>query len=335
MCPHHCAHDKEENKIQKTSIEWGKNPDGTQGYTWNPITGCLNHINGMCKGGNFPCYAASLANGRLKPRYLANKNISPTFIFGEKLANRAYNDPFFPRFWPERLNSGMIDRGNKGIFVCDMSDLFGIGIPDEWTRRVLQRIREKTNHRFYLLTKQPQNLAKFSPFPDNCYVGVTATNTEMFYEACYELKYVKAKVKYLSLEPLIDFDERTDTLDMLNWIKNWLGEGGINWVILGAMTCSGGDLAKVSSQFPELTPKPFGNRYVLLPKIEWVEEIVNAADKASVKVFLKDNLNPMFTDNDCKLFKGHRDTLFTFKDFESNGGTRWHLRQEMPSIGGK
>lgn len=59
--------------MQKTNIEWVLNPDGTQGYTWNPITGCLNHTDG-CKGGNFPCYAYKIANGRAKQRYLANKN---------------------------------------------------------------------------------------------------------------------------------------------------------------------------------------------------------------------------------------------------------------------
>ena len=43
--------------MNKTQIEWVRNPDGTQGYTWNPITGCLN--------GCEYCYARKLANGRL------------------------------------------------------------------------------------------------------------------------------------------------------------------------------------------------------------------------------------------------------------------------------
>ena len=50
--------------MQKTKIEWVKSPNGKQGYTWNPITGCLN--------GCPYCYARKLANGRLKSRYLAN-----------------------------------------------------------------------------------------------------------------------------------------------------------------------------------------------------------------------------------------------------------------------
>jgi len=57
--------------MNKTKIEWVRNPDFTgipprdakgrfqyQGYTWNPITGCLNHVNGMCKGVSlgYGCY---------------------------------------------------------------------------------------------------------------------------------------------------------------------------------------------------------------------------------------------------------------------------------------
>ena len=61
-----------------TNIEWVKNPDGTQGITWNPITGCKNHTTkGLCLDGLFPCYAWKLAHTRLKQRYLANSNLTP------------------------------------------------------------------------------------------------------------------------------------------------------------------------------------------------------------------------------------------------------------------
>ncbi len=54
-------------------------------------------------------------------------------------------------------------------------------------------------------------------------------------------------------------------------MPNKLEEAGISWVIIGAQT------------------KP-----TVYPKIEWVREIVEAADKAGVKVFLKDNLKPLY-----------------------------------------
>jgi len=322
--------------MHRSKIEWVLNPDNkTLGWVWNPITGCLN--------GCPYCYARRLANGRLKERYLANKNLAYDYLEIKKAFDRGepFQDPFYPRFWPERLEqierppapsawyinnasytkphefepvNRHAKRKARGIFTCDMSDLFGIGIPEEWTWQVLDAIRINSVDRFYLLTKQPQNLIKWSPFPDNVYIGVTATNAKMAEEAGFWLWEVKATVKFVSFEPLL---ERV-AAHFVDYISDEVE--GIKWVIIGAMTCSGGDLAKLSSQFPELTPKPFGNRYVLLPKIEWVQEIVDAADKADIPVFLKDNLKPLVFDDPffagvCRLGAGE-------------------LRQEMPEFKG-
>lgn len=288
--------------MNKTKIEWVQNPDGTLGYTWNPITGCLNHDNGLCKGGGFPCYAYRLAHGRLKERYLANKNWDTRTPKGyEGYPNL---DPFYPRFWLERLEApvkgytrtdwsgGNAAASNKGIFVCDMSDLFGIGVPEEWTKRILAVIKRCHYHRFYLLTKQPQNLIKFSPFPDNCWVGVTATHNCYFAGACVHLRDVKAKVKFLSIEPYLE-GISGDEMD-----RKMLEVAGINWLIIGAQT------------------KPYKP-----PKVEWVKEIVEAADKAGVKVFLKDNLKPLILQ---AIYKGELENTDYKWAFEGK------LRQEMP-----
>jgi len=255
--------------VNRTPIEWVKNPDGTQGYTWNPITGCLN--------GCEYCYARKLANGRLKSRYLANTNISPLQTespgyYASKLIDSL--DPFYPRFWQNRIPDDKFHYFGKlkqvkprGIFVCDMGELFGDWIPPEWQEQIFRVITLNPWHRFYLLTKQPQNLIKFSPFPPNCWVGVTATNAKMLREALMYLEEIRASVKYVSLEPLLG--QIYDPLYFLNALPDFLSV--IDWVIIGAQT------------------KPYKP-----PKIEWVEEIVQACDKAGVKVFLKDNLKPLF-----------------------------------------
>ena len=283
--------------MNKTAIEWVKNPDGSQGYTWNPITGCLNHQDGLCKGGGFPCYAYRLAHGRLKQRYLANKNLAPgakggvsTLTIDDRTVIERegdYADPFYPRLWPERLGQIPLFGKALGIFVCDMSDLFGIGIPESWTRTILNHIGECQRHRFYLLTKQPQNLIKWSPFPDNCYVGVTATGYDAFNNALDKLKCIEAQVKFISIEPL---------LEAIPFYMERLAYCGINWLIIGAQT------------------KP-----EKLPKIEWVQEVVEAADKADIRVFLKDNLDELVPPN--------RDRE-PFLRYGPAGELR--LRQEMP-----
>ncbi len=247
--------------MNKTQIESVKNPDGTQGYSWNPITGCLFCTpEGLCKGGDFPCWAWKLANTRLRERYLANTNIAIGDGWGmdDERLNGCYENPFHPRFWEDKLNLQGMPSGHKGIFVCSMSDLFGIGVPEQWTHEVLKTIRFTPYHRFYLLTKQPQNLIKFSPFPDNCYVGITATNTDMAVAGMSALSEIEAKVKYVYFEPLLGYIPVTAN-----------GLSGIDWVVIGAQT------------------KP-----TVYPEIGWVQKIALAATKANIPLFLKDSLKP-------------------------------------------
>ncbi len=279
--------------MNRTKIEWVKNPDGTQGYTWNPITGCLN--------GCEYCYARRLANTRLKERYLANCWLSELYgnelVFDRVAKEAAYKehskDPFYPRFWPERMWLHPLvgsKRKPKGIFVCDMSDLFGIGIPEDWTRRVLDVIGKHPQHRFYLLTKQPQNLEKFSPFPENAWVGVTATDSYSFSYAMFYLSGIKARVKYLSIEPFLE-----------QILPHHIGGiEGVDGVIIGSQT------------------KPYKP-----PKIEWVEEIVKAADSAGIPVFLKDNLKPL-------ILKEEKLPIWAMEKWKRS--EFFNLRQEMPTI---
>ncbi len=273
--------------MNKTGIDWVKNPDGSPGYTWNPITGCLN--------GCLYCYARKLATTRLRERYLKNPNIAnQPHDMNDPLWDKVTTDPFYPRFWPERLTRVSPDQKPRGIFACDMSDLFGKGIPDYWTQSVLWHIDNCPQHRFYLLTKQPQNLPQWSPFPDNCWVGVTACNRDMFNNAIWYLKDIVAKVRFISFEPLLGetiagiLDNRHDWPVMNGSI---LGHT-LDWLIIGAQT-----------------------RPTVYPKIEWVEEIVEAANCAGIPIFIKDNL------------KSYLDTIPTRIVYQYGSGK---LRQEMP-----
>ncbi len=298
---------------------WVRNPvmkspdlDPTQassydlGWAHNPITGCLN--------GCPYCYARKLANGRLKARYLRQRVIGnrrdgsewpwPDDLYANPSQeyHKAFNDPFYPRFWPERLDefhggdydNAYPDRNayhasrekEKGVFVCDMGDLFGIGVPEAWTKLVMDKIKALSQHRFYLLTKQGQELLKWSPFPENCWVGVTATGYEAFNKALDYLKGIEAKVKYISIEPL---------LEAIPFYMERLAYCGINWLIIGSQT------------------KPYRP-----PKIEWVKGIVEAADTAGIPLFLKDNLLESVN-------YGGKETDFAFN---KDG----YYRQEMPEL---
>ena len=251
--------------MNHTSIEWAKNPDGTPGYTCNPKTGCLNHTDGLCKGGGFPCYAYKLANTRLKERYLANKNWDTRTP--KEYEGYPNLDPFYPRWWPEKLEQIRKRKKPAGIFLDDMSDWMGDYWSEEWTRQELQVMRDSPQHRFYTLTKQPQNLPKWLPFPDNCWVGVTVTDSASLAIACGYLRDIKASIKYLSIEPYLGMILATDMTRML------LIMADIRWLIIGAQT------------------KPYKP-----PRLEWVKEIATLADKDTIPLFLKDNIYKLAMD---------------------------------------
>jgi len=308
-------------------IGWARNPDGSPGWTWNPMSGCLNHDNGLCKGGGFPCYAYKLANGRLKPLYLANINVpclwSTKSVFLDMSVIPEYDsqvaDPFYPRFWEERLcDRGLFQQKPRGIFPCDMSDLFGIGVPEAWTDRVMDNIRVHRQHRFYLLTKQPQNLPTSpSYFPDNAWVGVTATDGwNMLSKALGYLWGIQAKVKYISFEPLLGGNQVTNLAD--NFVKS-----GINWIIIGACT---GTFNELMSLHSELEFMPWGKKWTLQPRVEWVREITEACKKANIPYFLKDNLKPLLENDPLNpLYWAN-----VCDDESGNERVDDSLRQEMP-----
>ena len=246
--------------MNRTKIEWVRSPDGSRGFTWNPITGCLN--------GCPYCYARRLANGRLKKRYLANRIIAPARkgYTGSKPFDELMFDPFAPRFWENRLDdlrtwTPAYLMSPRGIFVCDMGELFGGWIPHEWQERIFEVIRTCPQHRFYLLTKQPQNLIEFSPFPENCWVGFTATTDAQLQHGLAHIANIEAKIKFISFEPLLE-------------PMSFLAAEMIDWVVIGSQT------------------KPYKP-----PEKIWIDEITEACKKASIPYFLKDNLRPLLGDD--------------------------------------
>ena len=104
-------------------------------FSWNPLTGCLRR----CKY----CYAWKLARGRLKSSYLNNKNIA-------EFCNP--DDPFSPRFWPERLKEPTKIKKPSKIFVCSMGEIFSSNC--EWIQKILSVISNCPQHTFQILTQE-------------------------------------------------------------------------------------------------------------------------------------------------------------------------------------
>lgn len=149
--------------MNKTKIEWVVNPDGTQGYTWNPIAGCS-------RGCNY-CYA-------------------------RKIAMR-FQGSFEPKFHPERLNGPLKIKKPSTIFVGSMTDVFGDWVPPEWIEQVFDIVIKCPQHTFLFLTKNPNRYESFLIAP-NCWLGYTSVSTK---ECCFDFRG-KGHF-YLSAEPLL------------------------------------------------------------------------------------------------------------------------------------
>ena len=230
-----------------SKIEWLRNPDGTQGYSINPVKGKCP-VDCKDNRGKSYCYAR-----RLYDRFKWNPEI------------RLDTDCFLPFLTTIRKKPCK-------IFVGSTMELFGEWVEPEWMNFIFERVKMLSEHTFIMLTKRPENLINWSPFPKNCWVGVSATNLIQYHKAMDGLKNVQAAIRFLSFEPLLESVGMPGT----DFLK------GIDWVIIGQVTPVSGKTA---------------------PKIEWVREIVEAADKAGIPIFIKDNLETIMTVENIKWMK--------------------------------
>ena len=221
--------------IGKTDIEWCD-------LRWNPITGCDN-THCACRA---TCYARKIAT-----RFAG----TPSFPNG-----------FKPTFHPDRIKSPYyLRKKEQKIFTCSMGELYEDGC-ESWTHEVLKTIKGCEKQTFITLTKRARNLWQWSPFPENMWVGVSATCESEVVDACRDLAGIVAKVKFLSIEPLLKWDKHKH----MDWFTVALALGNISWVIIGAQT------------------NPYRP-----PKKEHVIEIFHAVDGDKIPIFLKNNLKPL------------------------------------------
>lgn len=246
--------------MEKTKIEWADS-------TWNPVTGCLH---------NCPyCYAHKSAT-RFKGCDMYPTGDIPSSKKIVELTERlkvtsksgkvhyaAYPFGFTPTFHWYRLDDPKTKGFGGTIFVCSMADLFGKWVPDEWIEKVFDACKAAEGHRYLFLTKNPARyieLAKSGRLPEGeqFWYGSTATgpDTEVFWADCYNT--------FVSIEPLLaQFGAEEEGLVTIK----------TKWAIIGAET---------------------GNRKEkVMPKAEWVREIVDVFHKAGRPVFMKDSLIPI------------------------------------------
>lgn len=211
--------------MANSSIEWTE-------MTWNPTTGCTK-ISAGCQF----CYAETMTR-RLKA-----------------MGQKKYKDGFKKiKVHPETLLIPSTWKNSKIVFVNSMSDLFHKDIPLDFIKDVFQVMNTNPQHVFQVLTKRIERLSEIHDkfkWSHNIWMGVSVENEDVINRIDF-LRKVKAKVKFISFEPLIG------PLPILN-LKN------IDWVIVGGESGN--------------TPRPMHP--------DWVSNIQKQCKQAKVSFFFK------------------------------------------------
>ena len=197
-------------------------------WTWNPIKG-------LCPVGCWYCYARAMYQN---PRYGWDNLI---------------------RLDTKELACPMAMKKPVKIFVCSTFELFHPSIRGRRSM-IFDVIESCPQHTFQILTKMPENIDR--PMPDNVWLGVSITKHVDFGKKLPQLYRSKAKVKFISFEPLLE-----NEMDAFRY-QGWLN-GGVDWIILGRLTGHG----KASD-----------------PNYPMLRDMVDYAKDEGIPVFLKHNL---------------------------------------------
>ena len=175
-----------------SSIEWTE-------ATWNPVTGC-SKVSPGCEH----CYAERMSR-RLQAVGLPN-----------------YVNGFDLTVHETALSLPLKWKSSKQIFVNSMSDLFHEDVPAEFILKVFSTMNHTKWHTYQILTKRSdrlKNLDRIIPWAEHIWMGVSVEN-EKYNIRLEHLRQTRAKLKFLSLEPMLGPLRNLDLTD-------------IDWVIVG------------------------------------------------------------------------------------------------------
>lgn len=186
-----------------SKIEWTE-------ATWNPVAGCT-----VLSPGCTNCYAMRLASRLTKmgqEKYAGTTRVSGGRPKWNGVVKTDEPSLDIPRRWKK----------GRLIFVNSMSDLFHEAVPLEFIKLVFKVMADTPQHTYQLLTKRAERLEQLSSklsWPANVWMGVSVENAA-YVDRIDCLRRTRAKVRFLSLEPLLG---PLDELDLK----------GIHWVIAG------------------------------------------------------------------------------------------------------
>jgi protein gp37 len=221
--------------MAETSIEWTD-------ATWNPVAGCT-----VISPGCTNCYAMRMAArleamGVSKYAGLTRRSGARAVWTGKIRLDR--NALQVPLNWKKP----------RMVFVNSMSDLFHEQVPLPFIEDVWNTMRLAERHTFQILTKRPDRMAEASqrlPLLPNVWLGTSVEDSKHIHRLD-ELRRVRAKVRFVSFEPLLSSVAEASL-------------EGVHWAIVGG------------ESGPRARPM----------RREWVNEIRDACRESDTAFFFK------------------------------------------------
>jgi len=236
--------------------------------TFNPWVGCMK-ISEACKH----CYAAVSTPARTS-RAKGLELWGPPATTSRKRTSAAN--------WklPLRWNREAVETGvRRRVFCASLADVFEAHPELDAIRADLwQLIEACAGLDWLLLTKRPENILRMVPpswlasWPDHVWIGTTVESQASAEQRIPELLKVPARVRFLSMEPLLEAVSLEGALSVYDRNGepsgprcNPDGSPAISWVIVGGESGSGA--------------RPFD--------LAWARSIVRQCREAGVPVFVK------------------------------------------------
>jgi protein gp37 len=172
-----------------SKIEWTD-------QSWNCITGCTRYSAGCIN-----CYAARMAL-RLKA-----------------MGQEKYANGFDLTIHEDTLEQPLGWKKPRRIFVNSMSDTFHEDVPVDFICRMFHVMNRAHWHQFQVLTKRSERLFELSSrlhWGENIWMGVTVEHAN-YLNRIDDLRATDAKIKFLSLEPLLS-PMPEPNLDGIDWV---------------------------------------------------------------------------------------------------------------------
>lgn len=281
---------------ENTKIEWAT-------HSWSPWRGCTKVSEGCAN-----CYAETLSKrnpavlgewGKGKPRVLAKNWGDPIRWNGRRICKCGCIQ--VPIDWPHpmRCPKCASDWIKQRVFpsLCDWLD---DEVPIEWLAQFLKLIHDTPHLDWLLLTKRPQNwrqrlaevlaeMLQKKPWdawdfvdgwlnghaPPNVWFGVSVENQKRAEERIPELLKIPAKLRWLSVEPLLGPIEIPSDWFHGYWRKN-LSNEGFHWMVIGGES-------------------GYGSRPCT---VNWIRYLVHRCRRSDVPVFVKQlGANPVDSNN--------------------------------------